>query len=340
MNWPDDVRLQEALVARGHQVDIINWENVEPNLQRFDAIYVSSTWNSCHNPSAFINWLTDCEQDGKPRLINDRAVLDAGFVKYRYWRLLEQALHCNPALQMLGQLTPSRFYLDDPVKQEGVEPLDGGNLTDVLAQLDGDPQWARANVVLKPVVSADGIDTFLYNRLERAIPIDEEKRSQFVLENAKDADAAFMRLACNRERHGVLLQPYMDGVEAGEYSLTIIGNKCTHAIQKPKLFKGDGASRRQLIELDRLPGSMLSFAEKLVACLDSHFGAGSVSRARVDLFDQQGVPVLCEIECTDLNMNIQAVATQNARRADSIVQAYANVIEQRAAALRIKGGEH
>jgi hypothetical protein len=99
------------------------------------------------------------------------------------------------------------------------------------------------------------------------------------------------------------------------------------------LFKGDGSTRRQVVSLDRLPGSMLPFAEKLVGWLDGHFGAGAVSRARVDLFNQHGTPVLCELECVDPNTNIRVVAHHNARLADSIVQEYANVVEQRTAAL-------
>jgi hypothetical protein len=332
--WFDDQLLQGALAARGHQVDIISWEDTTLNPLCFDAIFVSSTWNSCVDPSAFTAWLDACEQDSQRRLINDRVVLDAGFVKYRYWHLLERALHSNPAIQMLGQLTPSRFYVDGAVVENGgVEPLSGRRLADVLAELDRDPQWAQASIVLKPVISADGIDTFVYNRHGYAIPIDEKKRAQFVLGSAEDADATFVRLARDRGRHGVLLQPYMDGVEAGEYSLTILGRSCTHAIQKPKLFKGDGSSRRQVVALDRLPGSMLPFAEKLVEWLDGHFGAGAVSRARADLFNQHGTPVLCELECVAPNTNIWVVAHHNASLADSIVQEYANVIEQRTAVL-------
>jgi hypothetical protein len=34
----------------------------------------------------------------------------------------------------------------------------------VLADLDRDPDWAQANLVVKPIISADGVDTFVYNR--------------------------------------------------------------------------------------------------------------------------------------------------------------------------------
>lgn len=337
--WFDDQRLHAELTARGHQVEIVGWDDAVHDPLRFDAMYVSSTWNGCAEPMAFVAWLDTCESDGRRRLINDRAVLDAGFVKHRHWRLLERALASSPSLRELGRLTPSRFVVEGPDAGDGgIEPRGGRRLADVLADLDRDPAWASSNVVLKPTVSADGIDTFVYDRIGHAIPVDDAKRDRYVLQSAADADATFVRMANDRARHGALVQPYMQGVEAGEYSLTVLGSRCTHAVQKPPLFKGDGSGRRVFVELERLPGTMLAFAEALVGALVDHFGAGSVSRARVDLFDEGGVPVLCELECVDPNTNLRVVAEHDASRAEVTVQTYADVIEERAAALAAEPG--
>lgn len=130
-----------------------------------------------------------------------------------------------------------------------------------------------------------------------------------------------------------MLQPYVRGVEAGEHSLTFIGRKCTHAVRKPKLFKGDGSSRRELVALAELPAGMLAFAEGLVGWMDEQFGVGSLSRARVDLFDQDGGPILCELECVDPNTNLRLVAQRDAEAVGLIGQAYAQVIAARAEAL-------
>lgn len=325
---PDDQLLQAELKNRGHRVEIINWENVRTNPLQFDSIFISSTWNACLYPQEFLAWLSSCEQDGQRRLINDHAVLEAGFFKDRYWHRLEQILKNAPSLQDLAELTPSRFFLEGAVTLgEGVEALDSRRLAEILAELDETPEWAQSNIVFKPVVSADGRDTFVYNRFKRTIPIDEEKRAKFVLESAQEAEVEFRRLAKNTVRRGVLLQPYIEGVESGEYSLTILGGQCTHAIQKPKLFKGDGSIRRKVVELDKLPRNMQRFAEALVQTLDTHFGSGSISRARVDLFDRQGIPVLCELECVEPNTNINIVAKHNESIAKKIVQHYADVIE-------------
>lgn len=277
--WFDDQLLKEVLEADGHAATIISWENGSVDLLQFDAIFVSSTWNGCADPPAFRAWLDACEADGRRRLINDRAVLEAGFVKSRYWRLLEGALQSSPTLRATGQLTPSRFYLAGGTGQDGAEPLARRSLADVLAELDGSPVWADSNLVLKPVVSADGIDTFVYNRLDRPIQIDDAKRAAFVLTTGARAEAVFQRLAGDTGRGGVVLQPYMQGVEAGEHSLTFIGRECSHAVRKPKLFKGDGSSRRELVALAELPAGMLAFAEGLVGWLHDQFGAGDACRS-------------------------------------------------------------
>lgn len=326
--WYDDQRIQAALMDRGHQVEIIDWEDRRIDPCRFDSIFVSSTWNAWVDPQRYINWLDECEKDNQKRLINDLDVIKAGFVKSRYWKILEQLLESNPDVLGFGSLTPSHFY-----KNFDSSPDSGEELSNILAELDRDSMWSQANIVIKPTISADGTDTFVYNRFKREIPIDEEKHAQFVLDSTVEANAIFHRLATNVQREGVILQPYMQGVEKGEFSLTILNRKCTHAIQKPGRFRGDNSRERRFIPLDQLPGHMLCFAERMVGLLDDHFGIGSVSRARVDMFVQDDMPVLSELECVEPNTNIGIVAAHNERIANDIVQTYANVIETRTAAL-------
>ncbi|NTV63531.1 MAG: hypothetical protein HGA65_08355, partial [Oscillochloris sp.] len=330
--WPDDQELKAALEARGHRVTIISWEDPTIDLLQFDTIFVSTTWNASAHPAAFSAWLDACASDGRRRLINDYAVLAIGAAKSGYWGLLEAALRQRPALQALGQLTPSRFYSTGESPNPAVEMLAGRGLATILAELAQDAQWADTDLVLKPALSADGHGTFVYNRSGRAIPIDDDKRTQFVVTELAQAEVIFQRLAADVARGGVILQPYMRGVEAGEYSLTFFGPTCVHAVRKPPLFKGDQSQRRQVLNCDQLPTRMRTFAEGVINCMHTHFGAGAISRSRVDLFYQDGVPILCEWECVAPNTNISLVAQQRgAEEAWAIFATYADVIEQRTA---------
>lgn len=126
----------------------------------------------------------------------------------------------------------------------------------------------------------------------------------------------------------------MPGVETGEYSLTFLGGVCTHAVRKPPLFNGDGSARRRVVDLPDLPPRLLGFATQIMGCMHDHFGAEAISRARIDLFDQDGEPVLCELECADPNTNIRLVAEQRGPdAAQAIFARYAPVIADRAASL-------
>ncbi|GAB4178131.1 MAG: hypothetical protein Fur005_40300 [Roseiflexaceae bacterium] len=331
--WFDDQQLLEALIARGHTAAIIAWEHPH-DLQQYDAIYVSSTWNDCSDPPRFLEWLAACEQDGHSRLINDRAILELGFAKQRYWQVLTKLLEQHPAIAALGQLIPSRFFLQAAAAGSGFEAVDGRSLAEILAAADHDPLWRQANIVLKPTISADGINTFVYNRQQHTIPIDDAKRAEFVISEMSNANRTFQHLAADQHRQGVLLQPYMTGVEAGEYSLIFLGQQCTHAIQKPKLFKGDGSSRRRMVPLEQIPARMAAFSQQLVAALHATAGIGAISRLRLDLFDQGGIPMLCELECVSPNINLRVIAREDPSAAAQITERYAETIAARALALR------
>jgi hypothetical protein len=331
--WFDDQQLQQALIAHGHAAEIIAWEQ-STDLQQYDAIYVSSTWNDCYDPPRFLAWLAACEQDGRPRLINDRAILELGFAKQRYWQVLSLLLEQNPALAAIGQLIPSRFYLHAAAAGSGIEAVNGRSLAAILAEADQDPAWQQANLVFKPTISADGINTFVYNRWQHSIPIDDAKRAEFVLTDDTQAERIFQHLAADQYRQGVVIQPYMTGVEAGEYSLIFLGSHYSHAVQKPKLFKGDGSSRRRMVPYEQLPPRMAAFSEQLVGALHAATGAGAISRLRLDLFDQDGLPVLCELECVSPNINLRVIARDDPAQAARITQIYAETIAKRALVLR------
>jgi hypothetical protein len=104
----------------------------------------------------------------------------------------------------------------------------------------------------------------------RSIPTDAEKRDAFVLETFAQAEAVFQRLAADPKRGGVLVQPYMPGVETDEYWLTFLGGSCTHAVRKPPLFKGDGSTRRRAVDLPDLQPRLLAFAEQMLGWMRNH----------------------------------------------------------------------
>ena len=326
--WYDDENLKAALEARGHRVTVIDWRDSAADLTSFDAVFVSTTWNGCDAPEAFQAWLDRCEADGRPRLINPRRVIDDGFFKYRYLSILTDMFGQEPVPGRSAYVTPSAFFISGDPPDPRVSDLAGRSLADVLAELDRNEQWSRSDIVIKPVISADGKDTFVFNRTGREIRIDDDKRDRFVVGDIDRADEWFRRIAADRDRRGAIVQTYMEGVEQGEYSLTFFNGRCSHAIRKPPLFMGDGSVRRIAVPLGDLPPEIRHFGRRVVEGMIDHYGPGMLVRCRVDLFHQNGLPVLCEFESVDPNTNIKVIADQLGQaEAEAVFDNYAAAIE-------------
>ena len=326
--WFDDAGLAEALSRLGHRCSIVAWTNKDLDWQAYDAVYVSTTWNACDTPRAFLAWLKRTEADGRKRLINSREVLEDGFRKYRYLSVLEELCSEDPALK--GFITPSRFLLDTECPDEGLESLQGRSLAQLLHPLDQDERWGSADIILKPCISADGKDTFVYERQARAFPTQE--RAPFVL-GAAEAEETFQRLAADSERGGVIVQPYMRGVERGEYSLVFFEDRFSHAVRKPPGFKA-GTGRRTAAKADELPEHTLAFASDILGRFRRFYGAETITRSRVDLFVQEGLPVLCELEVVEPNTNLGVVARDwGQARTETLFRSYAAAVSKRARGL-------
>jgi hypothetical protein len=338
--WYDDKGLAKRLMERGHVVSIVSWEDRAIDFIRFDAVFVSSTWNGCLFPLKYVEWLRALEEDGKRRAINGLTVLLDNFQKYRYLPILAEQIDRHGPMQPRGRVVPSRFYIDGPSPFGSIESLGGRTLDHVLADLDRADPWRGSNIVIKPAISADGLDTFVYNRLGTRIPLDADKRSRFEIREPQAARACFARIAADRKRGGAIVQPYIRGVELGEYSLTFFNDRCHCAVRKPGLFKGDGMSRRSFVPPDRLPDSVMGFARFVVTTAMSIYGHGEITRSRVDLFVEDDVPVLCELECVDPNTNIRVLADKVDRTGDEdlllarVFDAYADAVESRVKALK------
>ena len=329
--WFDDAGLAKALNRLGHKTDVLAWTRKAHDWRRYDALFVSTTWDACDRPQAFLDWLESAEADGHKRLINAREVLIDGFLKYRYMTKLEQRFR-KDVQKPKGFITPSKFVLSSQNPDEGLEPLSDRKLADILAELGQTDPWLKADIVLKPGISADGKDTFLYKRYSHDLLLAATARNAVL--DAEEAEKVFQRLARNSRRGGVIVQPYMRGVERGEYSLTYFENSFSHAVHKPAGFKQTDSQKRKMVEAADLPEHMLEFADYSVKQFRELYGAENVTRLRVDLFDEEGVPVLCELEAVEPNTNISVVARdRGAAHANSVFKAYAAAIDKRVRAL-------
>ncbi|MEM6285481.1 MAG: hypothetical protein AAF787_25040, partial [Chloroflexota bacterium] len=324
--WDEDGWLKAALEGRGHTVDIIDWMDDSINVQDYDAIFVSSTWNIPDAPSQFEDWLKRCEI-GKPRLINPYAVLAEGIKKYDYMGLLLKQF--GEVESDDGSIVPTRFYTVSPPPRGvyNLETLNGRTLEQILETLDKTDLWRGKDIVLKPATSADGKHTYVYNRSGNDVMVKAEYKDR-ILTTLREAEAEFDRIMQDPNSNGIMVQVYMPAVENGEYSLTFFDGQFSHAVQKPPGFRADNSNLRRLRKPDEI---MLAFAMRAIQYICDKFEVETLTRCRVDLFyGDNRCPILCELEFVDPNMNIKRVNEElgEAKR-NEVVSNLADAIERR-----------
>lgn len=321
----DDSWLTTSLQARGHQVEMLDWQlEPSPALHAFDAIFVSSTWNFIDNPDGFVRWLEACESDGKTRLINSRALLLRGIKKYDY--LLPLLKKYGEESSPTGSVIPSRFFVQDGSATPDapyLQAIDGSaSFIDIVASLPDD--WQGQALVIKPVTSASSLNTFVYS--EQALP---HLKPEHWLETIFAADDVFQRLLQLESTNGVMVQRYMPAVEEGEYSLIFFHDTFSHAIQKPAGFRPHFEGRRVV---ETLPAQMLEFAQQLIADMQADYGNDALTRTRVDLFRGAQGPILSELEFVEPHTNILVINRDKGEAArQAIIENFATAIEQRIA---------
>lgn len=181
----DDRLALPGLARRGIGVTPVSWDDPAVDWSAFDLVVIRSTWDYTRRYEEYRSWLARLERAAVP-----------------LW---------NPAA--LARWNADKRYLRDlaaagvPVVPTcWVEPEEAVGLRDLLAAQG----WARA--VVKPVVSANGYDTWVTARMPG------------------EADEQRFRTAAVRP---LMVQPLMEEVRTeGEWSLVYFGGAFSHAVRK------------------------------------------------------------------------------------------------------------
>jgi glutathione synthase/RimK-type ligase-like ATP-grasp enzyme len=179
-----DALTYEPLAALGIAVEAVPWRQPGVDWSRYDAVVIRSTWDYQQHPDEFLHTLTRI--DAGTKLLNPLEVVRWNLDK-RY--LLD--LHARGVV-----IVPTRVA-EDFVSEE------------ISAAFD---EFATAELIVKPTVSANADDTFRVRR----------------------DDTVALRAACDRLAHrAALVQPFVASIEdEGEVSLFYFDGECSHAIRK------------------------------------------------------------------------------------------------------------
>lgn len=181
------------------------------------------------------------------------------------------------------------------------------------AWIDPGDTWtppAEGQVVVKPAVSAGGIDSGRYGPDERDLALAHVRRL---------TDAGRL----------VMVQPYLTAVDtAGETALMYIGGTFSHAIRKGALLTGpdtgvDGLYREEEITPRDPSAAERDTAERVLDAIP--FARTDLLYARVDLIpDASGVPLLLELELTEPSLFLAQAPAAPARFAAAITAQISN----------------
>lgn len=313
----DDKSLKAVLTHRGAKVDIIDWKAVSKDkLKKYDGIIVTTTWNLHRYPEEFEAWIESCEEDGRKRLINDKELLQAGIRKDRYLVPLLEQFGIKDSKE--GCIIPSVFVKDGDTNQK----YKNKSFLAILEELKKEnPSIWSGDVVIKPITSADGDNTYRLTTNAGLIAKDNAKCKKF-----DNGNKLFDDILKNKNSNGVIIQPFMKAVEdSGEYQLIFIDGEFTHATLKSKGFKEYG--KRTEVNKDDLPAGMYDFAASVVDFLRRKYAPSVMTRIRVDLFASAKGPILCEAEMVEPNTSLSCLKKD---KQTEVVNKFADAIIVRA----------
>jgi glutathione synthase/RimK-type ligase-like ATP-grasp enzyme len=186
----DDRLVVHALAAHGIDVVGIPWDAPE-RWDAYSAVLPRSTWDFHHRLPEFQRWLADLTASGVPTL-NPTRLLE--------WNVTKHYLRSLDARGV--EIVPTLWAEPDMPVRPG--------LADIMSRA----AWT-GHVVVKPVVSASGHDTWVARGRE---PAQDERRFEASLSAAT---------------HGLMLQPFLPEVQAeGEWSVIFLGGQFSHAVLK------------------------------------------------------------------------------------------------------------
>lgn len=257
----DDQALAAALGQRGIRSQRVAWSDPDVDWEAFDGVVLRAAWDYLDDLPAFEAWLAHPAL--ATRLVNAATLLQWNLDKRYLLTLAQQGL----------PVVPTRY-----------RPAGPGFDLSAFCRASG---WDE--VVVKPAISASGMDTYRLRTDDRAL------------------DAELGVLSAER---ALLVQPFLAGVLArGEVSIMVMGGEPTHAVRKRAR---DGEFRVQSNHGGSVEGYQPTQAEW-------HFArqvvAGSPQQpayARVDFVQSDDGPLLMELELLepDLFLRLSPAGTE------------------------------
>jgi len=265
-----DQMLVEPMAKRGWEAIEVSWETSEANWDAFDLVLIRSTWNYQDDAQRFLAVLADIEASSA-RLENSLSVVKWNIAK-TYLQELEAA-----GIGIVPTLWPKTF-----------------NQQDIEGYFSA---FETAEIVFKPIVSANADDTYRISRDNLAQHL-SQMRGIF-------------------QHKAFMVQPFIATIlTEGEYSLFYFGGQYSHTINKrpkPKDFRVQEEHGGVLTRVEPEP-ALRKLAEQTLATIPY-----PCLYARVDFVRYQNSFALMEVELIEPSLYFNINAGAAARFTDAMV---------------------
>lgn len=282
----EDLWLKDALSAMGEKAEIVAWEDESVEWSNYKSAVVRSCWGYHKRYADFLNFLQKLETSGV-RLFNDPQIIRWNIRKdLQFKKLNRYDIHTVPSYFIQGDMP---------------------DLAQVIAQCP----WAEKyeNLVIKPTVSGSGDNTFVLSSNNKHLDLNNQL-------SLSAAQSYFQQETNQKHISGIMLQPFLPGVSAGEYSFVFIGSQLTHiAVRYPGIFapKKDPAE----IAKTQIADDMMQFASQ---CQQALFDISASLKQnltpvymRCDIVRSDGKLFLMEAEMTEPDLLIKTISSPEIR---------------------------
>ena len=148
--------------------------------------------------------------------------------------------------------------------------------------------------VVKPIISGSGENTFI---------IDKEKQKSTVTLN--ELERIYSKTLLESD-NGIMVQPFIESIENGEFSCIYIDGKNTHNMLR---YPGIFASKKKPVFLPSLPEEVSELSEK-VSLLEEY---KDYLYMRVDIVLHNNTPLIMEVELAEPDLLFKYIENEKVR---------------------------
>lgn len=265
----EDWYLKNELNKLNAKVDIVSWQDKSIDFTKYDSLIIRSIWGFQNYKEEFDKWL-DIIDTQKIKIFNNIDIIRNNYNKELQFKLLKK-------------------YGIKTIKTEFIT-IDQ-NLSQKIAIIQKEKP-----IVVKPSVSESGNDTYIIDKSNSTY------KNAICLDKINDI--------FNERYYGkkLMIQPFVNEVFDGEYSICCINGVITHAVLKySNVFENKNIIKN--IPLDDIDTNMLEITKNILNIKEYKDNL----YMRVDFLKQNNEYLIMEVELLDPNMFLLFISEKKKR---------------------------